>query len=111
MRNNDRLESKIQKKIKIWFTDHGDDFVICIKEFCQGNRTSLSPLMKMLEDLGSDVFADGKCLNNDLLEDLEYRIFGLIGLFSDTSGGQPLFDSIKKDIISRDVQWLSIVNS
>ena len=101
MRNNDRLESKIQRKIKIWFVDHGDEFIICIKEFCQGNRTSLTLLMKMLEDLGSDVFADGKSLDIELLEDLEYRIFELIGLFSDISGGRQLLDSINKNIIPR----------
>lgn len=101
MRNNDRLESRIQRKIKIWFVDHGDEFIICIKEFCQGNRTSLTLLMKMLEDLGSEVFADGKSLDIELLEDLEYRIFELIGLFSDISGGRPLLDSINKNIIPR----------
>ncbi|MEE9554143.1 MAG: hypothetical protein V3W18_07560 [candidate division Zixibacteria bacterium] len=101
MQNNDRLEIKIKKKIEIWFTSQGSEFVICIGEFCRGNRASLTPLMKMLEDLGSEVFADGKSVHNELLDDLEYRIFGLIGTFSDTSGGQSLIDAINKDIIPR----------
>lgn len=101
MGNSDRLAEKIQKKIERWFIDHGDELVICIKEFCQGNRASLTPLMALVGNLGSDVFADGKDLNDDLLNELENKIFDLIGDFSSTPGGNALLESINDNIVER----------
>ena len=85
MGNLPRLEGKLKDKIERWFTDYGEEFIIYTKEFCQGNRSSLRPLMDLLRDLATYVFAcDGISLNDDLLEDLEYGIFDLIGRYTST---------------------------
>lgn len=101
MRNKDRLTEKIRQKIEDWFAGQGNRFIICIREFCQGNRASLTPLMTMVADLGNRVFADGKDLNDDLLNDLEYRMFDLIADFSSTPGGDALQKAIDENIIPR----------
>jgi hypothetical protein len=101
MGNLPRLEGKIKKKIERWFINYGDDFIICTKEFCQGNRSSLRPLMNHLRDLAAHVFTgDGNDLRDDLLEDLEYGIFELIGQYSSIAGGEELSESIRDTIIS-----------
>lgn len=100
MGNIPRLEGKIRKKIERWFELKGDNFIICTKEFCQGNRSSLRPLMEHLRELATYVFTcDGSILNDELLEDLEYGIFELIGRYTDTTGGEQLLKSIRKTII------------
>ncbi len=100
MGNIPRLEGKIKDKIERWFELNGDKFIICTKEFCQGNRSSLRPLMDHLRDLATDVFtSDGSSLNDELLEDLEYGIFELIGQYTAAPGGDPLLKSIRKTII------------
>ena len=100
MGNVPRLEGKIEDKIKLWFNDNGEEFIICTKEFCLGNRSSLRPLMDLLRDLATHVFAcDGNSLNNDLLEDLEYGIFDLIGRYTSTPGGNELLKSLQDTII------------
>ena len=101
MGNLPRLEGKIKEKIENWFTDYGEEFIICTKEFCQGNRSSLRPLMNSLRDLATFVFAgDGIDLREDLLEDLEYGIFDLIGRYASSAGGEKLLESIQDTIIS-----------
>jgi len=100
MGNVPRLEGKIREKIKPWFIDNGDEFILYAKEFCQGNRSSLRPLMDLLRDLATHVFtSDGSSLNDELLEDLEYGMFELIGLYTETAGGHLLLESIRKTII------------
>jgi len=100
MGNIPRLEEKIRGKIELWFIDNGEEFIICTKEFCQGNRSSLRPLMDRLRDLAAHVFAsDGNSLNDDLLEDLEYGIFDLIGRYTSTPGGDKLLESLQHTII------------
>lgn len=101
MGNLPRLEGKIKEKIESWFTDYGEEFIICTKEFCQGNRSSLRPLMSHLRELASYVFTgDGNDLREDLLEDLEYGIFDLIGRYASSAGGEKLLESIQDTIIS-----------
>ena len=101
MGNLPRLEGKIKKKIERWFNNYGDDFIICTKEFCQGNRSSLRPLMNHLRELATYVFAnDGNELRDDLLEDLEYGMFELIGQYSSAAGGEKLLESIQNTIIA-----------
>jgi hypothetical protein len=100
MGNTPRFEERIRRKIEKWYDKRGDDFTLCVEEFCQGNRASLRPLMALLKDLGTEVFAsDGMSLNRDLGEDLEYRIFDLIGKFTSTPGGPALLAAIKDNII------------
>ena len=100
MGNIPRLEGKLKDRIEHWFKLSGNEFIILTKEFCQGNRSALRPLMDNLKDLANDVFArDGITLNDELLEDLEYGIFGLIGLYSSTPGEEELLGAIKKTII------------
>jgi len=101
MRTTDVFTEKIQRKIEIWFDEHPDEFIICLKEFCQGNRASLTPLLNMLEDLGSAVFAAGGAVNDDLLEQLEYKMFDLIGDYSSAPGGDALLSAINDSIVSR----------
>ncbi|UCC81155.1 MAG: hypothetical protein JSW64_07305 [Candidatus Zixiibacteriota bacterium] len=56
--------------------------------------------MDHLRDLATRVFTcDGSSLNNELLEDLEYGVFELIGRYTATAGGDRLLKSIKKTII------------
>jgi hypothetical protein len=101
MGNLPRLEGKIKDKVERWFNDYGEEFIICTKEFCQGNRSSLRPLMSNLKDLAAYVFAgDGVDLRDDLLEDLEYGIFDLIGRYTSSAGGEKLLESIQDTIIS-----------
>jgi hypothetical protein len=101
MGNLPRLEGKIKEKVERWFNDYGEDFIICTKEFCQGNRSSLRPLMSNLKNLAAYVFAgDGVDLRDDLLEDLEYGIFDLIGQYNSLAGGEKLLESIQDTIIS-----------
>lgn len=93
------LEDKIKSKIHSWLDEQGDSFVICIKEFCQGNRASLISLRTFLKELGVRVFAtDGEMLDNGLFEDLEYGIFNLIGRFTSTPGGPELLKAIQENI-------------
>ncbi|UCE65225.1 MAG: hypothetical protein JSU85_10130 [Candidatus Zixiibacteriota bacterium] len=100
MGNPPRLEGKIGEKIRLWFIDNGEEFVLCTREFCQGNRLSLRPLMDLLRDLAIYVFAcDGNSLNDDLLDDLEYGIFDLIGRYTSTPGGDKLLESLQHTII------------
>lgn len=100
MGNGPRLEEKVRKKIERWFALKGEDFIVCTKEFCQGNRMSLRPLMELVVDLAVFVFVNGGAeLRDDLLEDLEYGIFDLIGRFSSTPGGECLFANIQENII------------
>lgn len=100
MGNLPRLEGKIRGKIRFWFNNNGEEFIIYTKEFCQGNRSSLRPLMDLLRDLATNVFArDGINLNDDLLEDLEYGIFDLIGRYTSTPGGDKLLESLQHTII------------
>lgn len=100
MGNGPRLEEKVRNKIECWFALKGKDFIVCTKEFCQGNRTSLPPLMELLKDLAVSVFVNGGAeLRDDLLEDLEYGIFDLISRFSSTPGGEDLFVNIQENII------------
>ena len=100
MGNNPRLKEKIKSKIENWFIDRGENFIVCTREFCQGNRSALRPLMELLKDLAGFVFAnDGNSLNDELLEDLEYGIFELIGRYSSTPGEEELSTSIRTTII------------
>lgn len=100
MGNSPRLEGKIGNKIHYWFIDNGDNFIVYTREFCQGNRLSLRPLMELLKDLAGYVFAnDGNSLNAELLEDLEYGIFELIGKYNSTPGADELSKSIKDTIV------------
>lgn len=93
------LEDKIRPRIHDWLDEQGNSFVICIKEFCQGNRASLDPLRTFLKELGARVFAgEGEMLDNGLLEDLEYGIFNLIGRFISTPGGPKLLEAIQENI-------------
>jgi hypothetical protein len=108
MKRNDRLAEKLQKKIEKWFIDKGEDFVICMREFCQGNRASLCPLMTGLKELASDVFADGKSLNIELLEELEIEIFDLIGVYSADSGGDTLDMAIRNSIIDHLIRIFTV---
>ncbi|MCD6160828.1 MAG: hypothetical protein J7K40_00250 [candidate division Zixibacteria bacterium] len=95
-----RLEDKIRMEIQHWFSNNGYSFILVIKEFCQGNRRSLSQVMVMVEELAAKVFVgEGKSVNNELLEDLEYGIFDLIGQFSSTPGGDALENAIRNNII------------
>ena len=57
--------------------------------------------MNSLRDLATFVFAgDGIDLREDLLEDLEYGIFDLIGRYASSAGGEKLLESIQDTIIS-----------
>ncbi len=99
MSRSPRLENKIRLDIQHWLDSQGADFICCIKEFCQGNRASLSQVMTMVEQLGSLVFVGGReALCNDLLERLEYGIFDLIGKFNSTAGGDALTDAIQSNL-------------
>ena len=100
MGNVPRLEGKIREKIERWFANKGDGFIIYTKEFCQGNRSSLRPLMNLLKELAAHVFtSDGNDLNNELLEDLEYGLFELIGRYTSTPGSDRLLKSMQGTII------------
>lgn len=100
MGNNPRLEGKIRNKIEYWFIDYGNNFIIYTREFCQGNRSALRPIMELLKDLAGHVFTnDGNSLNAELLEDLEYGLFDLIGKYNSTPGGDELSEAIKSTII------------
>jgi hypothetical protein len=100
MGNIPRLEGKIKNKVDSWFAGYGENFIICTKEFCQGNRSALRPLMELLRDLAGHVFAnDGNSLNTELLEDLEYGIFELIGRYNSTPGSEELSKSIEATVV------------
>lgn len=100
MRKNPRLESKIRSVIQQWIDNQGTEFVICIKEFCQGNRAALTQVLKYIRELGTDVFVgSGDSLDNELLEKIEYGMFDLIGKFSCTPGGCALEEAIENDIV------------
>ncbi len=100
MSKTSRLETKIRAEIQSWFDTRGSDFVFTIKEFCQGNRASLTSIMEMVRELGDAVFmGDGKTLNEDLLGNLEYGIFNLIGKFTSTPGGDALLEAIQENVI------------
>lgn len=96
-----RLEDKIRMEIQHWFNNNGSSFIFVIKEFCQGNRRSLNQVMTMVEELATKVFAgEGRVLNKELLESLEYGIFDIIGQFSSTPGGDALEEAIRKSIVN-----------
>ena len=100
MSKTSRLETRIRAEIQSWFDTRGSDFVFTVKEFCQGNRVALSSILEMIRELGGAVFmGDGKTLNEDLLEDLEYGIFNLIGKFTSTPGGDVLLEAIQENVI------------
>ncbi len=100
MRSEKRLRGKIYPKIKKWVDKKGREFTICFKEFCQGNRASLFQLDDYIKDLGIKVFVvDGLKLDEDLLWDLEYRLFDLIGKYSSTPGGEELLKAIETTIV------------
>ena len=95
-----RLEDKIRLEIQLWYDARGDDFIVGIKEFCQGNRTSLSNIMAMVKELSARVFVkEGSALNKELLESLEYGVFDLIGRFSSTPGEPKLLQAIQDNIV------------
>jgi hypothetical protein len=99
MHKNPRLESKIRMEIQHWLNNRGTEFVICIKEFCQGNRAALSQVLEYVRELGTDVFVGGgNSLDNELLEKLEYGMFDLIGKFNSTPGGFALENAIEESI-------------
>jgi len=99
MSRSPRLENKIRLDIQLWLDTQGADFIGCIKEFCQGNRASLTQVVKMVEQLGTLVFVgEGEALSDDLLERLEYGIFDLIGKFSSTPGGEALTEAIGNNL-------------
>jgi hypothetical protein len=98
MEESGKIEEKYAPAIRSWLEDKGDDFILCIREFCQGNRAALTDIRSFLKALGSFVFANGgDSLNEELLEDLEYRIFDLIGKFSSTPGGPELLAAIRQN--------------
>lgn len=100
MSNYPRLEDKIRFEVQQWLESGGADFVLYIREFCQGNRASLAQVMAMVKELGTRVFVgDGDRLDEELLEKLEFGIFDLIGKFSSTPGGSELVDAIEKNIV------------
>lgn len=99
MHKNPRLEKKIRSDIQHWLDDSGTEFVICIKEFCQGNRAALTQILSYVRELGTDVFVGGgEALDCELLEKLEYGMFDLIGKFSCTPGGSALEKAIEENI-------------
>ncbi|MCP4580751.1 MAG: hypothetical protein GY839_03990 [candidate division Zixibacteria bacterium] len=99
MTRSPRLENKIRLEIQQWINTRGTDFISSIKEFCQGNRASLTQVMAMIEELGTKVFVgEGEALNKDLLEKLEYGVFDLIGKFSSTPAGSGLIKAIQENI-------------
>jgi len=100
MSKTPRLEDKIRPEIQQWFDTRGDVFILSVKEFCQGNRASLAQVMAMVEELSARVFKrEGKVVNIELLEDLEYGIFDLIGKFTSTPGGDELLKAIQENIV------------
>ncbi len=100
MSKTPRLEDKIRPEIQQWFDTRGNAFILCVKEFCQGNRASLTQLLAMVEELSARVFkGEGKSLDKELLENLEYGIFDLIGKFTSTPGGDALLESIRDNIV------------
>jgi hypothetical protein len=99
MSRSPRLENKIRLDIQLWLDTQGADFSLSIKEFCQGNRASLTQVMNMVKQLGKLVFvSEGEALSDDLLERLEYGIFDLIGKFSSTPGGEALTKAIDDNL-------------
>ena len=99
MSRNPRLENKIRSDIHTWLGNNGAEFIVCIKEFCLGNRAALSRVLDYVNELGSSVFVGaGDSLDKDLLERLEYGIFDLIGKFSSTPGGEALELAIEENI-------------
>ena len=100
MSNNPRLEDRIRSEVRRWLEAEGADFVSQIRDFCQGNRASLTQVMAMVNQLGTRVFVgEGDTLNEELLEKLEYGVFDLIGKFSSTPGGSDLVIAIEKNIV------------
>ena len=95
-----RLVNRVRSEISSWFRDSGEELIICLAEFCQGNRAALGKVMAMMEELAAAVFApDKQSLNANLQEDLEYRIFDLIGRYSSTPGQTELKTAIRADIV------------
>lgn len=94
-----RLEEKYGPAIRSWLAHEGDGFILCIRDFCHGNRTALSNVRSYLRILALRVYArKGSFLNEELIEDLEYRMFDLIGKFSSTSGGDELLAAIRQNL-------------
>jgi hypothetical protein len=101
MSENPRLRERIRLDIQLWLNSRGNDFILDIKEFCQGNRAALTRVLRSVEELGIAVFiGENGGIDQDLLEKLEYGIFDLIGKFSSTPGGLALENSIKKQLLS-----------
>jgi len=100
MSKTPRLEDKIGPEIQQWFDTRGNAFILCVKEFCQGNRASLTHVLAMIEELSARVFkGEGESVDKELLENLEYGIFDLIGKFTSTPGGDALLESIRDNIV------------
>jgi len=95
-----RLVNRVRSEIQTWFEGSGEELVIYLAEFCQGNRAALSKVMAMVKELAAAVFAPHReSLSASLLEDLEYRVFDLIGEFSSTPGQSQLKEAIKAEIV------------
>jgi hypothetical protein len=94
-----RLEEKYGPAIRSWLTQEGEGFILCIRDFCQGNRASLSNVRSYLRALALRIFAgSGSYLNEELIEDLEYRMFDLIGKYSSVSGNEELLAAIRSNL-------------
>jgi len=101
IKKDQRLKNRIRLDIQRWLDGGGAGFIVSLKEFCLGNRAALSDVLGYVEQMGIAVFApDGRYIDKDLLEKLEYSIFDLIGKFSSYSGGQVLDDAIKANILN-----------
>ncbi|MCP4632766.1 MAG: hypothetical protein GY855_07550 [candidate division Zixibacteria bacterium] len=99
MKKSPRLEANILPKVQDWLTERGSEFIISIKEFCQGNRAALCQVREYIKALGIEVFANERQkVDAELLDKLEYGMFDLIGKFSSTSGGNALTEAIRENI-------------
>lgn len=94
-----RLEEKYGPAIRSWLSREGEGFALCIRDFCQGNRASLSNVRSYLRALALRIFANkGSYLNEELIEDLEYRMFDLIGKYSSVTGSENLLMAIRDNL-------------
>jgi hypothetical protein len=94
-----KLEEKYGPAIRYWLAQDGEGFILCIRDFCQGNRAALTNVRSYLRILALRIFAGkGSFLNEDLIEDLEYRMFDLIGKFSSVTGSEELLAAIRENL-------------
>jgi hypothetical protein len=94
-----KLEEKYGPAIRSWLAHEGDGFILSVRDFCQGNRAALSNVRSSLRILALRIFAGkGNFLNDELMEDLEYRMFDLIGQFSSITGGDELLNAIRENL-------------